>query len=590
MHRKRILWQLYPAFLLVSIFLLLAVTWYSSRAFRTFYLNETVADLEARALIFEHHVEEPLTQDDWTAVDELCKLLGRESATRLTVILPTGVVVGDSDEDPARMENHSDRPEIITAATTGETGSSIRYSSTLGTRMMYVAIPIPGTGSPAAVVRASVPLGSLDSALNGIYGKVVFGGLVIALVVAVVSFVITRRITRPLEELKRGAERFAEGDLATPLAVPDSEEIGSLAKALNRMAVQLDERLAGMIRQKNEQDAVLASMVESVLAVDSEERVISLNHAAAKLFDVDQDASHGRPLQEIIRNPELQKLAGDTLRSVEPIEGEMTIYDPEERFLQIHGTVLRDSRGDNIGALLVLNDITRLRRLERVRRDFVANVSHELKTPITTIKGFVETLLSGAVNSQEETKRFLEITAKNTDRLDTIIEDLLALSRLEQDTDKDDGLFEARKISEVLRPAVDACRPRAKSRSIDIEVQCDDNLACEINPRLLEQAVVNLIDNAIKYSEPGGVVAVTARKSDTNVVISVEDHGCGIEKRHLPRLFERFYRTDRARSREMGGTGLGLAIVKHIAIIHGGRVGVESVVGKGSVFTIYLPL
>jgi two-component system phosphate regulon sensor histidine kinase PhoR len=589
MHRKRLLWQLYPAFLLISLFLLLAVTWHASRSLRQFYLNETVDDLEARAAIFRRHVEEPLTRGDYPAIDDLCKSLGRQSNTRITVILPSGRVVGDSDEDPAAMEDHSDRPEIITAATTGETGSSIRYSRTLQTQMMYVAVAMPGEGDKAPVVRASIPLRSLDMELRGIYGRVVFGGFVIALIVAVVSYFVARRITRPIEELKKGADRFAEGELGTPLTIPDTEEIGSLAVALNRMAAQLDDRLNKMIQQRNEQEAVLASMVESVLAVDSDERVISLNHATARLFGIDLEESQGRPLQEVIRNPDLQRFAADALKSESPVEGEMTIFDPEERVLQVQGTVLRDSQGANIGALLVLYDITRLRRLEKVRRDFVANVSHELKTPITTISGFVETLMSGAMNEPKDAERFLKIIAKHADRLDAIIEDLLALSRLEQEAEKEEVVLERQNVDAVVRSAVDACRPRARSREIDLEVRGGSDIEAAINPRLLEQAIINLIDNAIKYSEPGGVAGVSVERRDGEIVISVEDHGAGIEKRHLPRLFERFYRTDRARSREQGGTGLGLAIVKHIALVHGGRVDVESVVGKGSVFTIYLP-
>ncbi|RLC08787.1 MAG: PAS domain-containing sensor histidine kinase, partial [Deltaproteobacteria bacterium] len=539
MNRKRLLWQIYPAFLLISVLLLLAFTWFSSHSLRQFYLKETGTDLEARAVIFRQHVEAPLKRGDHTAIDELCKGLGLKSHTRITVILPSGLVVGDSDEDPATMENHSDRPEIISAATMRETGSSIRYSGTLKTQMMYVAIPIPGAGEKATVVRTSVPLQSLDRALKGIYGRVVLGGLVIALIVAVLSFIVARRITRPLEELKRGAERFADGDLRTPLPIPDSEEIGSLARALNRMAVQLDDRLGKMIQQRNEQEAVLASMVESVLAVDTDERVISLNHAAAALFNIDPDTSHGRPLQEIIRNPELQKLAADTLRSEGPIEGEMTIYDPGERVLQVHATVLRDSKAMNIGALLVLYDVTKLRRLERVRRDFVANVSHELKTPITTIKGFVETLISGAMYKREDAERFLQIIAKHTERLDAIIEDLLALSRLEQETERAEIVLEPLKIDTPVQSAVDVCRPRARSRDIDIEVQSDNRIECDVNPRLLEQAIINLTDNANKYSEPGSVVDVAVKRGDSEVSISIEDRGSGIEKKHLPRLFER---------------------------------------------------
>ena len=250
---------------------------------------------------------------------------------------------------------------------------------------------------------------------------------------------------------------------------------------------------------------------------------------------------------------------------------------------------MKDAAGLKIGVLLVLYDITRLRRLERVRRDFVANVSHELKTPITAIKGFVETLAGGAMENPQDAARFLKIIEKHVERLDSIIEDLLTLSRLEQETERSEVVLEKRPLGDVLLAAVEVCRPIARSRNIEIRVRAEERVVCEISTRLLEQAVVNLIDNAIKYSDSGSSIDVTLRRAQFEAVISVEDRGCGIERQHLPRLFERFYRTDRARSRDLGGTGLGLAIVKHIALVHRGRVAVESEPGEGSVFSIYLP-
>ncbi|UCH83931.1 MAG: PAS domain-containing protein [Candidatus Latescibacterota bacterium] len=588
MRRKRLIWQIYPAFLFVTLFLVLAVTWYASRSLRLFYLDEIAHDLESRAVLFRSQIDLPVTPDDIQTIDARCNELGRESQTRITVILPNGVVVGDSDEDPLAMEDHSDRPEIIEAMT-GRTGRSLRYSATLKTHMMYIAIPITTGRETVAVVRTAIPTSAIDDALRSIYGRIALGGVVLAVFVAIVSLFLSKRITRPLVDLRRAAERFARGNLATPLDVPDSEEFGSLAIAMNKMAEQLDLRLLEMVEQRNEQQAVLESMVESVLAIDSDERIISVNLAAARLFDVDPDEVAGRPLQEIIRNPELQKLAAETWSSDAPVEGEIVIYRTEERVLQVHGTPLRDSQDAHIGALIVLNDITRLRRLEIVRRDFVANVSHELKTPITSIKGFVETLLGGAMDDREALERFLGIIAKHSERLDAIIEDLLALSRLEQDTEREEIEIRRLDIVAVVRSAIDACKPRAQSRDIELKCVNDTSVEGRANSQLLEHAITNLIDNAVKYSDPGKTIEIAATRTDGGVDVSVRDRGWGIERRHLPRLFERFYRTDRARSREMGGTGLGLAIVKHIARVHGGRVEVESSLGEGSVFTVFLP-
>lgn len=588
MRRRRLIWRLYPAVFLPSAVMLAAVMWYSSRSVREFYFKVAAEDLEARVKLVTPDIAARLSVNDFAGADSICKALGHPSRTRITVILSSGLVVGDSDEDPAQMQNHSDRPEVA-AALEGGSGRAVRYSSTVRHKMMYVALPADFGGAATAVVRAAVPLRSVDSALGGVYRHIVIGVLVLAVAAAIASYVVSRRVARPLEELKTGAERYADGDFQAALPSADSEEVGALVNALKKMAARLDERLAKVVQQRNEQETILASMVESVLAVDTNQRVIGLNRAAAELFGIEAAKAYGKPLPEIIRNPEIQTLAAGALSSDRPVEGEITIYGAEERVLQAHGTALKDAADRKIGVLLVLYDITRLRRLERVRRDFVANVSHELKTPITAIKGFVETLSGGAIENKEDAGRFLRIVEKHVDRLDSIVEDLLTLSRLEQETESTETVLEKKPVGDVLVSAVEVCRPMARSRNIEIRLDAEERVVCDINTSLLEQAVVNLIDNAIKYSDPGSAVGVSLRRAGSEAVIAVEDRGCGIERQHLPRLFERFYRTDRARSRDLGGTGLGLSIVKHIALVHRGRVAVESEPGVGSVFSIHLP-
>jgi two-component system phosphate regulon sensor histidine kinase PhoR len=465
----------------------------------------------------------------------------------------------------------------------------MRSTATDGSGMMYVAIPVLDGSRPAAIVRTAIPVSAIDHALGQIYRKIAFAGVIIALLAALVGLVISRRISRPLEALTRGARRFAEGDLNTPLSTTTSEEIGALADAMNTMAAQLSDRIRTVELQKNQKAAVLGSMSESVFAVDADERLIRINSAAARLFAIDGAHVIGRPIQEVVRNHELIRLVGEALGSDRPVEGEITIDSPEERHLQVHGTVLRGSNGNRYGALVVLNDVTRLRRLERVRRDFVANVSHELRTPITTIKGFVETLQTGAINNRRDAERFLDIIANHTERLNEIIEDLLALSWLEQDREAEQIIREKSSLGNVVARAVEMCSVNARNRKIDILVRGPENVEAVINAPLVERALVNLIDNAIKYSDEGSKIQIEIKEEDSLGVIRVIDHGCGIEKRHLPRIFERFYRTDQARSRGQGGTGLGLAIVKHIALLHGGTVSVESKPGVGSTFSMHLP-
>jgi two-component system phosphate regulon sensor histidine kinase PhoR len=589
MRRRRLVAQLFPSYLIIVILSLLAVVWYVSQTWRHSFLTQTAADLTVRADLVKPQFQGLLRPLQPGAIDRLCKELGRLSHTRLTVILPSGQVVGDSSKNPALMDNHADRPEIQRALQ-GEVGISTRHSYTEETPMLYVAVPVSDQGRVSGVVRVSLPVTFIGRTLNGMYFRIALGGMGAALLAALLSLVMARRLSRPLQEMQQGAQRFAQGDLRSKVPVPNSDELASLAEALNSMAAQLDQRIGTIIRQRQEQDAVLASMMEGVMAVDQKERLISLNQAGARLLGVNPEAARDRPLPEILRNPDLQNFVTQALASPQQMETEIIIRDNNrERLLQLRGTPLRDLQGKAFGALIVLNDVTRLRRLEQARRDFVANVSHELKTPITSIKGFVETLLDGAMREPENALSFLQIIAKHADRLNEIIDDLLSLSRIEQDSEQHKIALAPGHLKEVLSNAIQICRERAAAKNITIDLTCPEALTAKINAPLLEQAVVNLIDNAVKYSPLGRTVQVEAREELGEVWILVRDQGPGIAPEHLPRLFERFYRVDPGRSRKMGGTGLGLAIVKHIAQAHEGYVTLQSAPGKGSTFFMHLP-
>ena len=416
----------------------------------------------------------------------------------------------------------------------------------------------------------------------------VIGGIV-ALLALGVTFAISRQYGRKMDELKQGAARLAEGELAHRLAIPDSEELAGLAESLNRMAAQLESRLQTVVSQRNQLEAVLSSMLEGVIAVSRDERIISVNQAAARWFDIDSEKVRGRSIPEAIRNLAIQKFVTRSLKSRTPVEDDIAVYQNGERILNIKSAPLLDMGPEPIGMLIVFSDVTQLRRLEDMRRDFVANVSHEIRTPLTAIKGFVETLHQNTVATPEEAERFLGIISKHVDRLNTIIEDLLMLSRIENEGERGDIKCEKTRLRDIFQNAIQICRPRADEKRIQIELAVDEGLSAMVDPVLLEQAVVNLLDNAIKYSDPNKTVLLQSRTSGNEIQLSVRDHGIGIEKKHLPRLFERFYRVDKARSRALGGTGLGLAIVKHIAQAHGGHVTVESRLGEGSLFTIHLP-
>ncbi|MBU0664021.1 MAG: HAMP domain-containing protein [Proteobacteria bacterium] len=592
MHNKRLIWQLYPSQLLITLGALLAFTWYGTSSIRSFQLNETAARLEAQAQLVANTVAVYLGHDDITGLEAFCREAGKKSTTRLTVIAPDGKVLADSDEDPLRMENHNDRPEII-AAISGKIVPSLRFSQTLQENLMYVAIPLQDGGKRIGVLRTAIPVTAIEQALSAIYHKIVWGCLVVAMIAALVAWFIARRISKPLEQMRSGAERFSRGDFAVRLQEEGAEEVASLARALNEMATQLDIRIQTIVRQHSQLQAVFSSMVEGVITVDTAERILNVNESGAKLLNVDPEKIKGKSILLAVRNTHLQSFVKNSLACASPIEGEFSSRmgaDGQEKYFYAHGTRLQDRQGHIAGALIVLNDVTKLRRLESIRRDFVANVSHELKTPITSIEGFAETLLDGALDDPDDARRFVAIISKQATRLHAIVEDLLALSRVEQEAKREEIVLQELPVVEILQSAIQSCTPRAEEENMVISLSCAPTITARINSALLEQAVVNLLDNAVKYSGKGSTIRVEAEEQQDEVLIRICDNGVGIAPQDISRIFERFYRVDKARSAKLGGTGLGLSIVKHIVTAHHGHIAVESSPEKGSIFTIHLPV
>ncbi|MCB0352464.1 MAG: PAS domain-containing protein [Bdellovibrionales bacterium] len=440
--------------------------------------------------------------------------------------------------------------------------------------------------SYSAVLTAPFPL--LVQVSRGLYGAAfiaIGGALLLALLF---SSLVIAPVKQGLSGLLKLARRVGSADASSFVGNSSLREIQEVAVRLERVSRDIEAHMDGILNEKNETDAVLSSMAEGVIAIDSNERIIRMNGAAMDVFDLELHPKTHPSVQEAIRNTDFLKLVKKVLSSHHPIEGEITLLQDGEKILHVNATPLRNTQADLIGALLVFHDITNLRKLETMRRDFVANVSHELKTPITSIKGFVETLLDGALDNNEDAKRFLGIVLKQSDRLTSIIDDLLSLSRLESDQ-KNSISFDATDVGEVIHRACQTCESEAQRKGIRLKIEALNGLHTRANGHLLEQAVINLLSNAIKYSHEQNDVIVRVNADEHEIRLSVEDFGIGIPKIHIPRLFERFYRVDKARSRKMGGTGLGLAITKHIAQLHNGFVSVKSTPGQGSVFTLHLP-
>ena len=589
MNQKPFLWRIFLSFLAIILLSLFAITWYATGIISNFYRKDTSRNLEERARLTARQISTLLLQEDYRTIRDNITKWNKEARTRLTVILPDGKVIADSKYEPGSMENHRNRPEIRTALK-DSIGFAARFSTTLQQNFVYVALPVKADNRIIAIIRTALPMTIFDETLHTLRMNFLLAGLIIALFTAFFTWLLSRKLSAPLDQITVAIRYFAKGDFKYRLPENVSGNIGQITMALNEMAAQLHDKIKTIDRQKNEQQAVFQSMTEGVVALDRHERIISINRAAGRLLGCGEEEVIGKNFSDVVHSPRLQQIITETLANKKLMEEEITFTADSERFVHVHGTILQNRRRKIIGVLLVLNDVTRMRRLEQVRRDFVANVSHEIRTPLTSIKGFVETLSDGAINEPETARNFLDIISKQTNRLDSIIEDLLSLARLEQDEERAAIRFEKERISHVITSALQVCRPKADEKRITINVECPESIYIPVNATLIEQALINLIENAVKYSPEQTQVTLRCFYEKNEFVIGVSDQGIGIAEEHLDRIFERFYRVDKARSRSLGGTGLGLAIVKHIAGVHGGRVTVTSKVGQGSTFYLYLPI
>jgi len=524
---------------------------------------------------------------------------------RLTLIAADGTVLADSARTALgvrKMENHATRPEVQAALSSGH-GWSVRKSATIGRTYVYAARTLTASGGRLFVLRLAQPLAQLETLKGSLAAALLLAVLAAGVAVLVLSLWLDRRLFRPLAELIAGASALASGRYDHRVALPDADELAELAVALNRLGTTVQEQFAALRHERDRLKAILAGMSEGVLVVDGGGRAVLANPAFCRLFDLSGEAGEvaGRPVLELVRVPELDRLVEATLRRGEPQEAQIEIGSPERHTLQLASTVLADLGGAGgtgsagragAGAVVVARDTTELTRLMEMRRDFVANVSHELKTPLAAIRGYAETLRDGALGEPATASRFTERILRQCRRLQALLDDLLTLSRLE--SLERTPPHEPVDLDAIVRRAVDLMSSAAEEKQVRLAL-------AEPGPPVpfpplpgdaegLERLVVNLLDNAIKYNQPGGEVVVRLAQQDGEALLEVSDTGIGIPPEALPRIFERFYRVDKGRSREEGGTGLGLAIVKHVAQAHGGQIEVESRLGQGSTFRVHLPI
>jgi two-component system phosphate regulon sensor histidine kinase PhoR len=587
--RARLFWKVGLTYLALLLGVLLSVDFYSSRVLRRDSIrsaDDKLASLLNVAQARPPHLEDAAELRAWT------EWMGRSGA-RVTVIDNTGRVLSDSQHDPETMENHSNRPEIQQAFASGE-GQSVRHSATLGRDLVYRAVRSEQSNGPPVVIRMALPLAEVDASVAELRRRIYIASFVVLLLGGVISLVYFRVFAARVERLKDFSRRVAEGDFRPLPTERPRDELADLADSLNETAAWMDSTIRSLSGERNRSSAILRSMVEGVAVIDAQEKLVFCNRAFSEIWNLDSAAVEGHAVIEAVRNSDLLGLIRRALRGEEGLRSDIAIGIVQQHHFSVTATPVLALEGalagdKPTGAVVVLHDVTELRRLERVRHDFVANVSHEFKTPLTAIQGFAETLLSGALEDPRNNRRFLEIIRDHATRLAVLTDDLLKLARIE--AGKLEVQFVPVQLGDVIERCAETALLKAGRKKITLETDVPPNLpAVHGDASLLRDVVQNLLDNAVQYTSEGGRVRISATAGPREAIVTVDDTGIGIPLADQERIFERFYRVDAARSREAGGTGLGLSIAKHIVEAHGGRLWVESEVGRGSKFCFSVSL
>lgn len=520
-------------------------------------------------------------------IEMISKEMGKQLSTRITIIDKDGNVLADSEYDKGKMETHNNRPEIL-AAYTGDIGKEIRYSETLGIEMLYVASPIYDDNNDIeGVIRLSLPLKAIKESIRNFWYILILGLTVIFVITFIITYRVTAKITKPIENITRLARRITKHQYEERVMIDRNDEIGQLGKAINLMADSLEEQMTTIFENEKKLMTVLNNMSSGVILLDNNGKIMLANPAIEQLLGVSLKEIVGKQHNEVGKQDSISELIYKVVATGETVHAEIGVYYPTKKYFNSSVVPILDVKGAISEILVVLHDITKIKKLENMRTEFVASVSHELRTPITSVKGFAETLLDGSIKDRETEQQFIQIIYNESDRLHRLIVDLLDLSKIE--LNKEILKIERIDIKGLLLSTIEVLKPSINKQKITILTELDSVYA-EVDEDRIKQVIINLITNAITYTAENGKIYLRLKELEENrIKIEVEDTGIGIPKQSLSRVFERFYRVDKDRSRESGGTGLGLAIAKHIIESHEGNIQVESEVGIGTRFTIILP-
>jgi two-component system phosphate regulon sensor histidine kinase PhoR len=582
--RNRIFFKLLAAFVLVIAAATVTFDFSVHHAWKDSLLQQIELNLRQKTQMFANHVNgagslSAADQKQVVGSDQLQRLRsivvedGRAAGARATIIDSQGKVLADSEADPASMENHGQRSEFV-AALKGGVGADTRRSRTVGIPFLYVAAPVAG-----GAVRLAYPLSDVEAALTRVRRHLLLGSLLAFVVALVISGIAAQSTARRLHRIVRFADRVAAGDLTARIDEPSGDEIGQVATSLDKTARHLEESFAALQTSQRQLETLLNSMQDAVIAVSADNRVQWANQTMDKL--VPQHTRKNAPVVETVRDPDFLNAVRGANQARKVFTARAASILPGRTF----DVTAAPMPGG--GAVAVLRDLTETERVEKTRRDFIANVSHELRTPLTSIQGYTETLLDSSPENNHS-RDFLEIIRKSALRMSRLTEDLLTLARVESGEQRFD--IQASVPADLLQEAVQSFREIARAQNIELKVEDGASAQVGADPEAIHQVFSNLVDNALKYAQSGGRVVLGARPVTEGVEFYVQDFGPGIPSEHLPRLFERFYRVDKARSRESGGTGLGLAIAKHIVLAHRGTIRAQSELNHGSTFLFTLPL